>query len=76
MKVPIAGRINLIDLSGSLLNNEKVKARIDVYVATGDVVLYAKARDDGDHDLYISFTLDVALFGRIAEEDFYLVTLP
>ena len=76
MKVPIAGRVNIINISGSLLDGQRIHARIDVYVATGDVALYAKKKDDDDDDLYISFTLDISLFGRITQSDFFLATLP
>ena len=76
VKVSIAGHVNIIDISDSLLDGQRIHARIDMYVAMGDIALYAKKKDDDDHDLYISFTLNVSLFGHITQSDFFLATLP
>jgi hypothetical protein len=72
---PIAGRVNVAEISGSLVDGQGAKAEFNVFVASGTITLYAKKNND-KHDLYVSFSLTVSLYGPIAANDFLLVTLP
>jgi hypothetical protein len=76
--VPIAGRVEVVDISGSLVDGSGVTAQFDALVASGSITLYAKANEDDSskHDLCVSFSLSVTLVGTIAQDDFRLITLP
>ena len=71
---PLAGRVNVSEISGSLLGNEGVKAEFAWRVASGNITLYAKKNND-KHDVYANFDLEVSLYGHIKDDDFFLVAL-
>ncbi|KAH9975630.1 hypothetical protein BJV74DRAFT_953690 [Russula compacta] len=63
--IPVAGRVKLTSVKGSLLGDVGVQASINVFAAKGTAKLYAKENSDNKHDLYISLSLDVVLVGEI-----------
>ncbi len=75
MSVPLAGRVNVAQISGSLVDGQGAKAQFNVFVASGNITLYAKTNGN-KHDLYVSYSLSVTFVGTINGNDYKLVTLP
>lgn len=76
VKIPIAGRVRISSIEGSLLNGAGVTAEINAIVAKGSAKLTAHRNDQGKHDLYIDLTLSVKFIGSISSGNLRLLTLP
>ena len=74
VKVPLAGRVNITGISGSLITG--ATAKFNVFVASGSITLTAKKNANNKHDLYVSYSLKVSLVGTIQGSDYKLITLP
>jgi hypothetical protein len=78
--VPIAGRVHVVELSGTLDDGQGVgvNAEFDVKVVKGNMKIYVKKNDDDNskHDLHVAYSLTIALVGTISSDDYTLVTLP
>jgi hypothetical protein len=64
--VPVAGRVELTSLKGSLLEDAGVTATINVFAAKGSAKLSAKSNSSGKHDLYCTLNLEVVLVGKVS----------
>ncbi len=64
--VPVAGRVELTSLKGSLLEDAGVTATINVFAANGSAKFFARSNSSGKHDLYCSLSLDVVLVGKVS----------
>jgi len=74
--VLLAGHVHVADIFGSLVDGHGAKAQFNVFVASGNITLYAKNNSNSEHDLYVSFSLTTSLHGPISIDDYKLVTLP
>ncbi|KAJ7021540.1 hypothetical protein C8F04DRAFT_1195303 [Mycena alexandri] len=64
VRVPVAGRVKITSLTGSLLSG--VSAQINVVVASGSATLTAVPNPStGKHDLMINASAEVALIGKV-----------
>jgi hypothetical protein len=75
VRVPIAGRIQLVTIGGSL-TGDGVTAKVNLVLAKGTVTLYAKENGSGNHDLYIKVDLEIKFIRKISSGEHKLVTLP
>lgn len=62
--IPVAGRVELTSLKGSLLDDVGVTATVNVFAARGTAKIFAKSNSSGKHDLYCTLDLDVVLVGE------------
>ncbi|CAA7269126.1 unnamed protein product [Cyclocybe aegerita] len=76
VKIPIAGRVKLTSIKGSLKDGASVTATINVVVAKGSAKFTAKSNSSGKHDLYCTLFVNVVLFGDINLPDVKIFALP
>ncbi|GAB1526255.1 hypothetical protein RhiTH_009422 [Rhizoctonia solani] len=75
VSVPLAGRVKITSLEGSLNSAEGVTAKINVAVASGSAKLFTKD-EGGKHALYINAQVKVQLVGTKTVPDTRLLLLP
>lgn len=75
VKVPVAGRVKVASIKGSLLG-KGVEASINVVAAKGSVTFYAKSNAQKKHDLCCTLTLKVVLVKSLSLKDVKLWSLP
>ncbi|CAE6439344.1 unnamed protein product [Rhizoctonia solani] len=73
VSVPLAGRVKITSLEGSLITG--VTAKINVAVASGSANLFIK-KEGGKNVLYVSAKVKVQLVGEKSVPETRLVTLP
>ncbi|KAJ7448529.1 hypothetical protein FB451DRAFT_1567226 [Mycena latifolia] len=76
VRVPVAGRIKITGVKGSLANGGSIEANIDVVLAHGKATLTAPDNGSGKHDLTIDATITISMVGDIKTGAIKLLTLP
>ncbi|KAF8551401.1 hypothetical protein OG21DRAFT_1512767 [Imleria badia] len=76
IKIPIAGRVRIGNLQGSLTSG--IKININAVIAKGSVTLGADKNAQGKHALFVDLNLDVKGIGKIGSggKKLNLLTLP
>ena len=75
VNIPIVGRIELVKLVGSLLD-EGVTENVNLAIAKGSVNVKARTNAVGKHDLYINLNLDIKFVKTFNTGDLKLLSLP
>lgn len=67
VRVPIAGRVRLVGIQGSLTGPNGLRVAVNAVIASGSVTLQAKKSAVGKYELWITLDLQIKFVGRITD---------